>query len=206
MNPVLQDYDLLEVSPYRNQSPTIGDVICFFPHDGKKMVIQRIIGLTKKEYCTQGDNAPFPDPMTIKQQDIVGQVIGIKRDGRHHRIFGGYMGGILFRYAQVRRTVKTCIVNEFVRISPHIRYFKRYYCFLPDWIRPRPVIYTSLDSVIIRLFVGKKVIGWYHPYKKKWLIRYPFQLFFDPDTLPITVLRKDPNSDSVLPVLSSSDK
>lgn len=186
MNPLLQDYDLLEVSPYEDRSPEIGDVICFYPSDEHKMLIHRIIEINDIGFRTQGDNNPAPDRIIILKKDIIGQVMGAKRGKYQLRISGGKLGTITFRRNRVRRYVRGVIFALYRKIYPALIYLKGIHRFAPDRIRPRVVVFSSHYNVVHRLFIGKRLVGRYNPDTKKWEIPFPFWLMIDQDTLPVS--------------------
>ena len=182
MQPILQEYDLLEVAPYGNHCPAIGDLICFSYPEQTKRVIHRIIAISNGEIRTQGDTNPLPDAQPIRQQDIIGRVIGVRRGKNHYRISGGLRGRISFRYARIRSIMVSWILNS---IKVLVHYFWQYRHHLPERYQPRMYLFSSTDFSILRLMYGKRVIGRYHQYMKRWVIEYPFRFFISADDLPV---------------------
>jgi signal peptidase I len=98
MKPFIREGDLVEVLSYAPGSLIrIGDII--LARAARGLVMHRVIKkLTKNgRLClvTQGDAAFYPDP-SIYPEDILGKVIGVKRNGKRIRFDRGLYYGIGF--------------------------------------------------------------------------------------------------------------
>lgn len=177
MNPLLHDYDLVEVFPYIDISPKVGDVIFFRQSLENEGIIHRIIQKTDEGYLTQGDNNQGPDIKIVKTDQIIGKVCYARTERKIRKIFGSNIGLIFFYYAQFRRK----FIEQFnTFIFPFLSIFKRFrkssifQNTVKLMIDPKIVVFSCPNKRIFRLFRKNHHIGIYDPRLKKWAIRYPY--------------------------------
>jgi signal peptidase I len=184
MNPTLVAPDLLDVVPYGDGAPAVGDIICFPREKDNQIVVHRIIRLTRTGITTQGDNNPIPDPDLLKADQILGKVIGATRGCRTRTITGGTLGRAVFRWLRLRSRVW----QEALRIAglakPALIITRSCAWLLPASMKPRIIYFTSWNYGILRLYFGLTLAGEYDPAKGFWTIRLPFRLLVSETDLP----------------------
>lgn len=88
MRPYIQDGDLITVSPLRNSSGRVGDVVLYKTAD-HKVIVHRVVQKTIKDKRTvffiKGD-ASFGPPEEIDIQNVLGKVIAIERNGKKRKL------------------------------------------------------------------------------------------------------------------------
>ncbi|PWR71746.1 SynChlorMet cassette protein ScmC [Methanospirillum stamsii] len=185
MYPTLLPLDLLDVVPYKNRNPSIGDIICFNPPNGEKQVTHRIIGIRSDGYLTQGDNNKEPDDYFLTRELLTGYVVGVIRKDKYYKISFGIIG-IYTRWKVLIRKKITILLQRIIQKSKiNTRYLGLYNLFLQKFIKLRYIMYFTRNFIVIRLFIGKYEIGEYNTDRKFWRIKFPFSIFFQKKDLPI---------------------
>jgi SynChlorMet cassette protein ScmC len=190
MNPILREPELLEVAPYKEQAPAIGDIICFFDHEQDVQVIHRIIGVTPGGFRTQGDNTQVMDNFPVPQEDIAGKVIMAWQGNHHRRISGGYAGRLTRKVVRIKKGVRAVFAgfaHRVYTVFANARLFPR---IVPQALKIRVVLFTTPESEILRVFCANTLIGEYSDHKKAWMVRFPFLLLVDTSALPTGVYEK----------------
>jgi len=195
MSPTLHEPDILEVRPYGTVRARKGDVVCFKSPETNTPAVSRIVATCPDGIRTRGDSRRNDDPWVLRQGDIVGRVSGVERDGRHRVVHRGWKGRTALRYSQMCR-----LIRGLAGRIPHVLYgllsgLGPFNNILPRSLRPRLVCFSmryrywkgNISGVyrrtFLRLLMGGRTVGRYDPYRDKWSIRHPFQLFVDEQTL-----------------------
>ena len=184
MHPTLKAPDTLQVVPYQRRKIQRGDVIVFFPPGRGHRVIHRIVSVSVKGIRTRGDNNTDIDPWNLSPESIVGRVVSAHRGKRKRRVFGGPVGHAL---AVTRRALRTMDSRVSSLIRPIYYWlnqagiFRRMY---PARMKMRVVSYNRPLGTELQLLMGRRLIGRLLPGRKQWVIRRPFRLFVDEESLP----------------------
>lgn len=81
MLPFIKDGDLVTVSPLRDASPHLGDVLAFIHPREKKLFIHRMVGKKGGSYLLRGDSLPEADGL-VPKTNFLGKVEKVGRDGK----------------------------------------------------------------------------------------------------------------------------
>ena len=182
MNPVLFEKDLLDVLPYKNHNPRVGDVICF--RNPGQLVVHRVVGIGPEGILTQGDNNPVPDTDLQHPDTILGRVVAASRGRMNRNIHGGDYGRIIHRYVRIRKRV-IGTGGVLIKIArPVLITVRTTINRAAPGMNPRIILFASRNIRILRLYVGSRLAGEYHSRKKSWSIVFPYQLIIDTHTLP----------------------
>lgn len=88
MRPFIRDGDFITVSPIKNSSIRIGDVV-FYSTAGNNVIAHRIINKYGKDgnmnLLIKGD-AGFGPPERVNSQGVLGKVVAIERNGRKRNL------------------------------------------------------------------------------------------------------------------------
>ena len=103
MNPTLTDQDLLEIKPFHNEIPQVGDVIIFQSPSDNYYVVHRIVSIGVNGIQTRGDNNSNIDTYLLMQEDIYGQVIAAQRGNSRRKVANGYWGRGVGKYCHMRK-------------------------------------------------------------------------------------------------------
>lgn len=88
MRPYIQDGDLITVSPLRNSSVRVGDVVLYKTLDDRVIahrVIQKTIKDKKTIFFIKGD-ATFGQPAKVDTKRVLGRIAAIERNGRKRKL------------------------------------------------------------------------------------------------------------------------
>lgn len=117
MAPFIRDGDLITVSPVHVRLRP-GDVVSFVNPYCNKLMVHRILHVSRQGYLIKGDNNSVPDGL-IPAAGIIGRVVRVEHMGRRVR-FGLETGGILIAWLSQR-----CWLTPLVRGIRHsIKPFK----------------------------------------------------------------------------------
>ena len=86
MAPFIRDGDIICVSPLPEAGPAMGEVVAFIRAGTGQLVVHRVIGRERGAYAIQGDNTPGKADATVSQEDILGRVTRITRNGKDVRL------------------------------------------------------------------------------------------------------------------------
>jgi len=177
MSPVLDHCDLLEVAPYGQEAPRVGDVVFLVIEGAPRHVVHRVIASSASGIRTRGDNRSRPDKWCLGKEAVKGRVVAVWRGSRRRRVAGGPAGRIRARLSYCFRALDR-------GMSPAISPLYSWLCrsgvlkaMLPARLRPRRVVFRSKKGDQERLFMGRRVIGHYDHDRRCWAIRRPFRLF-----------------------------
>jgi len=138
--------------------------------------------------CTRGDNNPHVDPYRLQPADVIGQVVAAQRGVKRRRIAGGRWGALRGMACRPRR-----VINRGVSQSLHGAYrglAGRFRGLLPAHLRPRVFAFQARNQTLLKLLLGRRVIGQYDTRKEQWRIRRPFRLLVDEAGLPVPEPRR----------------
>jgi hypothetical protein len=200
MYPTLREPDLLDVVPYLDRPVRRGDVIYYVPPEGPCMgqwrvpVVHRVVRVTPQgSVRTRGDNNPIDDPYELQPAEIIGRVVGARRRASRRRIAGGLRGvGVAMGWRLLRPV--GVLGSQLLHASYHALagtdLFRR---LLPIRLRPRVYAFQARPVPVLKLMMGRAVIGRYDRRLERWEVRRPFRLFAGRTLLPIPA--SEPASD-----------
>lgn len=81
MSPLIKSEDVVTLSPLKNASPNIGDVIAFVLPEAETLRVHRVVGKKGDRYVTKGDNSSEADE-SVAAQNILGFVTRVERNGK----------------------------------------------------------------------------------------------------------------------------
>jgi hypothetical protein len=199
MNPTLRAPDLLDVVPYTGGKPAVGDIICFTPPGDEKNVVHRIIRITGSGIQTQGDNSLSADQALVQEDRIIGRVIGATREKHYRKIACGTLG----RFTRWRMRIRISALNKIFKIvrlaKPALVLTRAISHLLPGRWKPRIVLFSSRNTLIMRLFFGASVAGEFNTIRGTWTIRFPFRLLVNETALPIIERPEPEHPQDILP-------
>jgi len=82
MSPFIKDGDVVTVAPLNKQKPAMGKVVAFLQPVSGHLSIHRIVGRQGLAFLMQGDNAAGAADGLVFEQDILGCVTRVERNGR----------------------------------------------------------------------------------------------------------------------------
>ena len=185
MTPTLLPADLLEIQSYSERKVRVGDVVAFQPHEGSKHIVHRVVRKGPDGIRTLGDNNLYEDSVDLKPEDLTGRVIAAWRGQKRRNVYGGLVGRfIACRVRITRRTDRS--ISWTLRPAYHALARRcTLGAFLPGSLRPRVVRFGNRGQTSMMLLFLGGVIGRYDIGHRKWIIRRPFKLFVDEDSLPV---------------------
>ncbi|MBF0498877.1 MAG: S26 family signal peptidase [Candidatus Riflebacteria bacterium] len=184
MNPTLWESELIEVEPYGNSPLQVGDVVFFQHPESGKLIVHRIIRISRLGISTRGDNNGQKDSFLLQPANIKGHVVAAWRGQRRRIITGGNQGRLARRWirlqwAFVRRM--SSLIRPFYNIissqTPIVR-------LLSASFQPKVVVFHTNNSDQYRVMLGRQVIGRYDNQKDQWHIQRPFRVLVDERMLP----------------------
>jgi len=184
MNPTLVCPDLLDVVPYGDAAPSVGDVVCFLREATGQVVVHRIVRISGTRIVTQGDNNPEPDRDQLQAGDILGHVIGARRGEKQRAVTGGIAGRAVFRWRRISARVRNAAGLVLLSAGPAWAITRSLARFLPAGQKPRIVYFTTWNYGTLRLYFGKTLAGDYDPARGNWKIRLPYRVLVSADELP----------------------
>jgi signal peptidase I len=81
MSPFIKNEDVVTLSPLKNASPSVGDVIAFVLREEDKLRVHRVVGKKGDLYVTKGDNSSEADE-SVPRQNILAFVTRVERNGK----------------------------------------------------------------------------------------------------------------------------
>jgi len=174
MNPTLVEPELLEVQPYVNRAPQIGDVIYFHAPD-ERDIVHRITAITREGIRTRGDNNPRDDPWLVESSTLVGRVVAAHRGNARRTIFGGRAGIAQHYFLRAWRRVNARVSRQLHAPYRQLARAGILRTLVPGRWRPRVVTFHETRL----LMMGTRIIGRYDAQRRVWHIQRPFRLFVD---------------------------
>jgi len=175
MNPTLVEPEMVEVMPYTDRAPRVGDVIYFHAPDGERDIAHRITAIMPAGIRTRGDNNPADDRWLIQPREIVGRVVAAQCGKARRVIHGGRVGIAQHCFLRAWRRVNRRVAR--VLHGPYRALARTGIAraWLPARWRPRVVVFQETRL----LMFGGRVIGRYDARRGQWDIQRPFRLFVD---------------------------
>jgi signal peptidase len=184
MNPTLNAQDLLEIEPYHNKYPQVGDVILFQPPGHDHYVVHRIHYMSSDGIQTRGDNNCNIDPGLLKTEDIYGRVIARQQGNSCRKIAHGFLGNWVGRYCHARRLLLNQAVKYLGPVYRSLCSSGFLHWLVPVRFKPQVAAFRSDANESYKILLGSRIIGSYDESLLQWQIRRPYRLFVDESTLP----------------------
>lgn len=185
MNPTLTPQDLLEIKPYKNESPRIGDVILYYSPQQSNNAIHRIVSIDANGIQTRGDNNCITDTESLHPDDIAGRVVAAQRGSFRRKIANGYWGSLVGRYCHMRRLVHRHTIRLLGPVYRSLCAGNFLHRFIPCRLQTRIATFQSATHITHKLLLGHRIIGAYDETSRQWQIRRPYRLFVDQASLPV---------------------
>lgn len=83
MAPFIKDGDVITVHPLKDRKPGIGDVMAFVNPETNRVVVHRIIAKRSAGFIIQGDSVGNKPDGLIPNENILGKVLEVHREGRN---------------------------------------------------------------------------------------------------------------------------
>jgi hypothetical protein len=181
MNPTLVEPEMMEVGPYLDRKPRVGDVIFFRPENGDRDIVHRLTAIRPDGIRTRGDNSPREDAWLLQPSEITGRVIAAQR-GKARRVIPGGRAGLV-RHLFLRVWNRTNRGVSRVMRAPYRALARKglVRACLPAGWRPRVIVFHGDTRLLV---LGTRVIGRYEAGWEKWKISRPFRLIVDESALP----------------------
>lgn len=181
MRPFFRDGDeiLLETSAAFSR----GDVVIFTPPGENRHIVHRISAAGAGGIRTRGDNAGADDPWLLKQENILGKAVFLRREGKVIRVKNGRAGRILSLFVRAVRPMRLALVKAFSVLLGKIARPGIFLKFLPESCRPQILGYRRPEGIELILTVNGRVLG-KKPPGASWTIRKRALFFIDPEKLP----------------------
>lgn len=80
MCPLVQDQDVVTISPLAGQAPCIGDIVACRHPQSRRPIVHRVRAVRADGLLVQGDSAPLSDGL-IPPDDVLGLLTLAERDG-----------------------------------------------------------------------------------------------------------------------------
>jgi hypothetical protein len=81
MSPFIKNEDVVSLSPLKDASPSVGDVIAFVTQGTDKLRVHRVVGKKGDLWVTKGDNSSEADE-SVPIETILGFATRVERDGK----------------------------------------------------------------------------------------------------------------------------
>ena len=81
MSPFIKNEDVVTLSPLKDASPSVGDVIALVPQGTDKLCVHRVVGKKGDLWVTKGDNSSEADE-SVPIESILGFATRVERDGK----------------------------------------------------------------------------------------------------------------------------
>lgn len=183
MKPTLRPGDQLVVVPYDGRKVRRGDVIVFRGPAGQP-IAHRVVCVHSHGIRARGDNNKDVDPWILSREDILGQVVYVRREKRRRKVFGGLAGRLFCAIVRGARFLDSRISRLLRPMYHQVAQKGLARRFVPARLQIRVVSFVRAEGLELHLLVGRVVIGRRRPGDAEWRIRRPFRLFVDEAGLP----------------------
>lgn len=184
MNPTLCEPEIMEILPYAGHPVRVGDVAFFLPPAADQPVVHRVVRVTPEGIFTIGDNNLREDSSLLPPASIKGRVVAAWRGQKRRKIAGGLQGRWASRWLRWQRAVDHRISPLLHPVYQAVHHRGLIARLLPARYRPRVVVFRSRNREQYQLLMGKRVIGRYDDFRRRWQIQRPFHLIVNGKTLP----------------------
>jgi hypothetical protein len=183
MNPTLHGTDLLELLPASEAGVKVGDVIFFRPRGWRENVVHRVTAMSEGTFRTRGDNSDLDDPWSLTQGQIAGVVVAAWRGRRRRAVRGGRTGLILARVVRSRRSIRRRTLSLLGPLYHSLAQLD-FSALLPGSLQPRIITCGKAEQRVLRIIMGRKVVGRFDETRGEWRVRKPYGLFVSPTNTP----------------------
>lgn len=97
MSPFIRQGDVISVYPIQDRKPTVGQVIAFIQPGTHALLIHRVVRIQGTKYLIQGDNMPGLNDGLVPEENILGCVTHVRRNGKN-AWYGQGMAGYFIAY------------------------------------------------------------------------------------------------------------
>lgn len=184
MNPTLREPETMEILPYDGRPVRVGDVVLFLPPNADQSVVHRVVRATPAGISTRGDNNTHEDALLLQIENIQGQVVAAWRGQNRRKIAGGWQGRLISRWFRWRGVLDRGVSP--LLHPPYQALFRRGWIarWMPAPLRPRVIVFHVRGRDQFQLLLGRRIIGRYDDFRRRWQIQRPFHLLVDGRTLP----------------------
>lgn len=175
---------MLDVVPYDNRMPCLGDVVYFSDTPGGRLFVHRIVRVDPAGMSTRGDNNPQCDAFLLPCSSIRGRVVAARVGRKRQTIAGGRKGQLLAYALRCRRMIRNLVIAGFDPAYQLVSSWGLLARALPSQWKPRIMVFRSSDTNRYLLFWGSRTIGQFDAQLCQWLIRRPFRLLIPIHSLP----------------------
>ena len=191
--------DCLTVEPASIAAIRPGDVVIYQGRDQAgepEDVVHRVVAVTPGGLVTRGDNNPQLDNVLVTQDNLLGRVTHVGREGRMRPVRGGRWGLLCVRLLHARRLVLRLgwALLRTVGRRPY-RWLRASGLARRLW---RPVVTRVLvatgDGPLVKYVSGGRTVAWWWPATGHFRCRRPYDL----------VISRPPSFPSIPPTLRGS--
>ncbi|MFH0821121.1 MAG: hypothetical protein V2B18_00080 [Pseudomonadota bacterium] len=185
MVPTLPPRSLLLVEPYAGSAIRPGDVVLLRASDSFPALVHRVESVSNQSLITRGDASDTPDSKVVKYEEVVGR-IGYASDasGRMRRVYGGLTGTVISISSKWRRVFKRFISHAVRALLVRSPAVSRLLEAVMPAVEPKVVRIFRDDHPDYLLFVGGEAVGRFVAERNEWVVRYPYQVLVDVNSLP----------------------
>lgn len=183
MNPTLREPEIMEVVPYGNHHPHVGDVAYFLSPDVDQPIVHRIVRITPAGISTQGDNNSRIDASLLQPDSIKGRVTAAWRGQKRRTITGGLAGRMTGHWRRWQRTFRRVMTTLLSPLYQSLSQRGLVARMMPHRFLPRVVTFQSGGQERLRLLLGQRIIGTYDAQAGQWRITRPFKLIVNAGSL-----------------------
>jgi hypothetical protein len=123
MSPFIKNEDVVTLSPLKDASPSVGDVIAFVTQGTDKLCVHRVVGKKGDLWVAKGDNSSEADE-SVPIESILGFATRVERDGKEvflglgpERLLIAFLGDRGLLLPLLLPVVK--LIRFLVKRSPH---------------------------------------------------------------------------------------
>jgi hypothetical protein len=184
MNPTLHEPEIIEIMPYGSSPLQVGDVAYFFSPETDRLVIHRIVRVTREGISTLGDNNACKDAFLLKPKNIKGQVVAAWQGQKRRKIAGGLRGKLAGSWLHWQHALDQGISSWLHPLYQALSNRDLITRILSASLRPQVVVFNARGQNQFRILLGQRIIGQYDDVRQRWQIRRPFRLLVNERTLP----------------------
>jgi signal peptidase I len=178
--------DKLAVTPICLAEVQLGDVVVFrLPNspEGVDSYVHRVVERTPQGLRTRGDNNDFVDATVVTADRLLGRVTRFTRDGKVHKVRGGYRGRVHVWLLRLRRRLRSLVG----RIGHQPYRWLRASGLVARFWQPavETIRVTGPDGPVVKYaHQGRTVARWW-PEQHRFECRKPFDLVITHPETPL---------------------
>ncbi|MBU8901409.1 MAG: S26 family signal peptidase [Victivallales bacterium] len=175
MKPTLMPGDKIETEEVIFDDLQRGDIIIYnSPESIRLNIIHRISGHDADGLITRGDNNVWTDPYRVRPEHHPLKVVAIQRGSRHIVIAKYSIILHLLRILQKKASfLKRKYLYPIYSAVADLIIFYPAACLFKTEVRK----FKRPKGIEFQLFLGKRRIGVFQAFEKKWYIRFPWRMF-----------------------------